>query len=187
MPPENILLISTPGDFMSRFGVEDLGLGLCVQASRRGGAGWAGWLEAGLLKVRIHGMPVDELRSLMNACIESMQIHGNTVSFIEQQTGATSLPKIQTGEIPWGTVIRQKLTKKLLKLLPEGAYLVSNSGDSGREPIFAERLGGAETREAVWRRAQLTGASNRLRRLVWTEVDFNGPDLPSPHPQEPRR
>ena len=73
---------------MSRFGVEDLGLGLCVQASRRGGAGWAGWLEAGILKVRIHGMPVDELRSLMNACIESMQIHGNTVSFIEQQTGA---------------------------------------------------------------------------------------------------
>lgn len=126
---------------MSRFGAEDLGVGLCVQASRRGGAGWAGWLESGILKVRIHGMPLDELRSLMNAYIKTMQTHGNTVSLIGQQTGSTPLPNIQAGEIPWGTVIRQKLTKKLLKLLPGGAYLVSNLGDSGREPIFSERLG----------------------------------------------
>jgi len=187
MPPEKILLIASPGDFMSRFGVESLGQALCEEASRRGGGGWAGWLESGILKVRIHGMATDEIRPLMNAYIESMQRHGGTVSWIEQQTRATPLPNIQAGEIPWGTVIRQKLTKRLLKLLPEGAYLVSNLHGSGGEEIFAERLGAAETREAVWCRAQLTGASNRLCRLIWTEVDFNGPDLPSPNPPEPKR
>jgi hypothetical protein len=131
-------------------------------------------------------MMPDEIRPLMNAYIESMQRHGGTVSWIEQQTRATPLPNIQAGEIPWGTVIRQKLTKRLLKLLPEGVYLVSNSYRNGGEEIFADRLGGAETREAVWCRAQLTGASNRLCRLIWTTVDFNGPDLPPLHPPEPR-
>ena len=187
IPHENILLISPPGDFISRFGAESLGLALCEEASRRGGGGWAGWLVSGVLKVRIHGMPLDDIRPLMNGFIESMQRNGATASLIEQQTGATPLPNVHAGKIPWGTVIRQKLTKRLLNLFPEGAYLVSNSYCSGGEEIFAERLGGAETREAVWRRAQVTGASNRLCRLLWTEVDFNGPDLPSPNPPEPKR
>lgn len=160
---------------MSRFSAESLGLALCEEASRRERGGWAGLLESGILKVRIHGMPLDDIRPLMTAFIESIQRNGATVSLIEQQTGATPLPTIHAGEIPWGTVIRQKLTTRLLDLLPEGAYLVLNSYGSGGEGIFAERLGGADTREEVWRRAQLTGASNRLCRLVWTEVDSGVP------------
>ena len=186
MPTENILLISGPQDFMGRFEAESLGLSLCNEASRRGGDGWAGWLEPGVLKVRIHGMSLDEIRSLMNAYFESAQKHGRSISIIEQQADATPLPNVIAGEIPWGTVIRQKLTKKLLKILPEGAYLVSNSYSEGEE-IFSERLGAPETRETTWRRALISGANNRLCRLVWKEVDFNGPDLPPQDVQGPAR
>ena len=82
-------------------------------------------------------------------------------------------------------MLRQKLTKKLLGLLPEGVYVTSNLF-SGGEEIFSERLGPLETRETTWRRATLAGANNRLCRLLWIEDDFNGPRLTNHTPPAQR-
>ena len=96
-----------------------------------------------------------------------------------------ALPDIAVGEIPWGTLLGRKLTKNLLRLLPEGVYVTSNLF-SGGEEIFSERLGSLEICETAWRRATLAGANDRLRRLLWTEDDFNGLSLAS-HVQKAHR
>ena len=106
-------------------------------------------------------------------------------SVVEQQVDETPLPDVAAGEIPRGTVLRQKLTKKLLRLLPGGAYITSNLF-SGGEEIFSERLGPPETCATAWRRAMLAGANNRLCRLLWTEDDFNGLNLASHISQDHR-
>lgn len=188
MPAETILLFSTKQDFSSRFYAESIFLSLFETAKPLGGVCWAGWLESGVLKVRIQGISFDEIRVTMNVFLEGSQRDGHSISVIERQAESTPLPNVQAGEIPWGTVIRQKLTKKLLKLLPEGAYLLSNlySINTGEE-VFSEHLGNAETRESTWRRAVLAGANNRTCRLVWTETDFNGPGLSPVNVRGPRR
>ena len=185
MSTETVLLISAPQDFATRFEVESLGLTLCDQASRQGGAGWAGWLESGVLKVRIHRVPLDEIRTLLNANFASALEKAQKFSVVEQQLEEAPLPNVAAGEIPWGTVLRQKLTKKLLRLLPEGVYVTSNLF-SGSEEIFSERPGSLETRETTWRRATLAGANNRLCRLLWTEDEFNGLSLASYVPEVER-
>jgi hypothetical protein len=57
---------------------------------------------------------------------------------------------------------------------------------SGGDDSFSERLGPPETREATWRHAVNVRANNMRCRLVWTDVDFNGPDLLRHGPQAAR-
>ena len=178
MDTETILLISAPQDFANRFEVESLGLTLCDLASRQSGAGWAGWLESGVLKVRIHGISLDEVREWTSAYFAAAEKKAKSISVVEQQATKIPLPDVAVGEIPWGTVLRQKFTKKLLHLLPEGACVTSSVFGAG-EKIFSEHLGPLETRERTWRRATLAGANNRLCRLLWTKDDFGGRDSAS--------
>lgn len=117
----------------------------------------------------------------MNAYFAVAERTTKAVAVVEQQVEEAPFPNIAAGEIPWGTVLRQKLTKKLLGLLPEGAYVVSTVYN-GAEKALSEKLGPPESRETVWRRATLVGANNRLCRLVWTEDDFNGLSLASDVP-----
>ncbi len=182
MSTETVLLIIAPNDFTSRLDVESLGLELCDAVNRRGGAGWAGWLESGALKVRIQRVPPDEVHLLMDAYFTTAEKAAKSVSLVEQQVEETPLPDIAAGNIPWGTVVRQKLTKKFLGSLPEGAY-VASTVYNGTEEALSEKLGPPESRETVWRRAVLAGANNRLCRLVWTDVDFNRLNLASDVPQ----
>ena len=182
MNTETVLLISGPQDAWSRFGTESLGLTLCNEAGKGGGAGWAGWLQLGVLKVPIQRVPLEEIRKWMKAYFTAAEKTARSVSVVQQLAEKTPLPNVAAGEIPWGTVLRQKLTRKLLKLLPEGAYVTSNLYGGGEE-IFSERLGPLETRETTWRRATLADANNRLCRLLWTEDDFNGLSLSNHAPR----
>jgi hypothetical protein len=100
MSAETVFLISAPQDYMNRFEVESLGLTLCDQASKRGGAGWAGWLESGVLKVRLHRLPLEETRMLMNAYFASAEKRAKSISVVEQQAEETPLPNVIAGEIP---------------------------------------------------------------------------------------
>ena len=68
-------------------------------------------------------------------------------------------------------LIRQKLTKKLLLSLPNGAFVVSNCF-AGPQSVFAEQLGPAETRLETWRRAVKARAAGRMCQVVWTESEF---------------
>ena len=133
------------------------------------------------MKVRIQRVPSEEVHLLMNAYFTTAERTAKSVSVVEQQVEEMPLPDIAAGDIPWGTVVRQKFTKKLLGLLPEGAYVVSTVYN-GSEEALSEKLGPPETREAFWRRAVLAGVNNRLCRLVWTDIDFNGLSLASDVP-----
>ena len=172
MGTETVLLISAPQDFVNRFNPESLGIELCEAARQRGGAGWARWLESGVLKLRIRGVFLDEIRTLLHTNFTSVSENSRMLSVVAQQTNETPWPDVAAGEIPWETVHRQKLTEKFLRLLPEGVYVTSDLFNGGEE-IFSERLGPLETRETTWCRAALAGANNRLCRLFWTEDDFN--------------
>ena len=172
---EKVLLISCPQDWKARFDIESIGTGLCDQVERQGGKGWAGWTDAGL-KIRLHGMPAGLLNELMTTYFDAAKKLGEAVSVAEQEVNATPLPDLDAGEIPWGTVIRRKLTKKLLKSLPDGVWLASNL-IHGSEEVLLDRIGPTATREVVWKRAVLVGANNRLCRVVWYEVDFDSPNL----------
>ena len=176
MAMETVLLISGNQDFASRLTTETVGLSLCLEARHRGGDGWAGWLRTGDLTVRIHGFPLATFHTYMDACFASIGQTASSVRVVEKQVEKTPLPNVKAGDIPWGTLIREKLTKKLLKLLPEGAYVVSNLY-AGHEEIFAVRLLGKGTRDDLWGRAVRVGANKGLCRLVWTDVDFNGPPM----------
>jgi hypothetical protein len=127
------------------------------------------------LKVRIHGLPLDEIRMLLNANFASAVENAKSFSVIEQQVDPTPLPNVMAGEIPWGTVMRQKLTKKLLNSCLRALTLFSTA--TLGEEIFWEHLGAPETRDTTWKRAVIAGANNQLCRLLWTEEDFNGPDF----------
>jgi len=52
MSNENFFLVSGKPDWNSPAGIESIGISLCAEAKRHGGAGWAGWTDAGL-KIRI--------------------------------------------------------------------------------------------------------------------------------------
>jgi len=169
MSTESVLLISGKPDWGSRFSVECLGLTMCECAAKRGGKAWAGWLRSDALKIRIQGLPPDEIHTMMVPYYAAVERTGGSLSVVEQQVAPAPLPDVAAGEIPWGTVIREKLTRRLLQHLPEGAYIHSN--DHARK--LSERLGPLETRETVWKRAKIVGAANRICRVVWTEKDLN--------------
>ncbi|MHA3774471.1 hypothetical protein ACXR0O_23350 [Verrucomicrobiota bacterium sgz303538] len=171
---ETVLLISGASDAWARFQIESVGNSLTELVAREGGAAWAGWTENGL-KVRIQRFSTETLRELLDAYLATVQKRQGASCVVEQQVPASPLPDNAAGEIPEGTVFRQKLTKKFLDALPEGACVVSNLC-GGDEEIFAERVGPPESRETIWKRAVLAGANNRLCRVVWTQGDFDGMD-----------
>jgi len=55
-----------------------------------------------------------------------------------------------------------KLTKKFLMGLPEGAWLISNVGDSPYEPVFAETVLPLEEREGQWKRIVAASVSQQM-------------------------
>lgn len=137
MSTESVLLISGKPDWGSRFSMECLGLGMCECTTRRGGKAWAGWLPSGALKIRIQGLAPDEIRKMMTAYFSAIERRHGSLSVVEQQVAPAPLPNVVAGDIPWGTVICEKLTRRLLQILPEGAYIHSN--DLARK--LPERLG----------------------------------------------
>ena len=84
-------------------------------------------------------------------------------------------PQGQIGELPSGTHLRTKLTKRLLMILPTGSRIVANCS-----PGLNEILGPRDTRDAPWRRALEREADGRMFMLfpagsveayVWAEVN----------------
>jgi hypothetical protein len=113
-PSETVLLISGKVSWLSRFNIESAGLSLCDLARKGNGDGWAGWLPSGAMQVRLHGMSLEDIHILMDAFFVSAVKAAESVSVAERQAAAAPLPDINGGDIPWGTVIRQPLTKTLL-------------------------------------------------------------------------
>ncbi|MGD0905833.1 MAG: hypothetical protein ABR924_23315 [Terracidiphilus sp.] len=94
----------------------------------------------------------------------------SSASWITASAGAGKLSMVQwdVGQFPGGTlpadfcqpgaIIRDRLTRKFLFSLPEGAFVVSDLYPDGRS-AFAEKMGDFRTRGHSWKRAVATGAS----------------------------
>ena len=76
---------------------------------------------------------------------------------------------IEDGAIPWGTVWRRKLTKRLVEALPEGASIVSLT------TMFEEKVGPGKTRKATWDRASMAGAAHHECAIAWNkrQLDYH--------------
>lgn len=72
-----------------------------------------------------------------------------------------------------------KLSKKFLKDLDQGLYLVSNVHHTPLQSVFAETVALMNMREAQWRRIVELGANNRLCYVFKAREDcqkyFSGP------------
>ena len=81
----------------------------------------------------------------------------NPVHIVQRQVPATPLPGEKGEELPLGTALRERLTKRLLMILPTGSRIISNCFGTG----FNEVLGPRETREETWKRAVKMRAAGR--------------------------
>jgi hypothetical protein len=87
--------------------------------------------------------------------------YGAGIAIRQRQVEITPLPGENGEELPSDTSLRERLTKRLLMVLPTGSRAVSNCCNG-----FNEVLGPRETREATWRRAIDCGANGRLFWLI---------------------
>jgi len=148
--------------------IENIGGALCVFVLSAQGRVWAGW-EDECLKVRIQKLSASLLRVGIQTIIEAKIEVGGTLSIIEKQVPIAPLPDLHAS-IPWGTIMRPpRLTKKLMFLLPRGAYLLSHRGFNGIS-VFAEKLG--KNREGAWQRAIKAKAVGRRCCITWSATQF---------------
>lgn len=69
-------------------------------------------------------------------------------------------------------LMREKLTKKFLMGLPEGLYLVSNTGWSPEEPEFIEKVSPLSKRDEQWKRIIEAHVDQRLCNVFRTKKDY---------------
>lgn len=68
--------------------------------------------------------------------------------------------------------IAVNLTKKVLMAAPEGAYLVSNCGESPLDPLIAETVLPRPEREEQWARIVRLKGNHRLCRIFLCKEDY---------------
>ena len=148
---------------------ESLAGDLCRIAEREGGLAWAGW-EYPTLKVRIQGMSRARVRAAKKAVTDFAQFARMTVLLTDTEELAGPLPD-GSWSIPWGSVTRTKLTKRLLLTLPSGVYIIGISVRN--ETTFWARLDWGEDRATAWQRAVVAKAAYRLCRVAWSVEQFD--------------
>lgn len=139
---------------------------LCNFAQREGGRACARW-SCPTLKVRIQGVSRARVRVVLKALTDCCLRSAMTIVFIETQEAAAPIGDSIGAQVPWGTFVRQRLTKRLLYALPEGAYVIEC-----KTRLLAERLGVAEERESVWRRAVASRAAYHVCSVAWSLDQF---------------
>jgi hypothetical protein len=69
-------------------------------------------------------------------------------------------------------IIREKLTKNFLMGLPEGLYLVSNTGWSPDQPEFIEEVAPRSGRNEQWKRIVEAHVDQKLCMVFRTRKDY---------------
>lgn len=163
------ILICLPRVTETYFEVEGYAIALCVFVRDAGGQASACW-EGNGIKTRIQGLSRKLVRLGTKVLINSTIAVGGTLSVIEQETDIAPMPDLEAA-LPWGTVLLRspRLTKRLIFLLPSGAYIVSRCATNGRAK-FAEQMG--DYRDDAWRRAVEAMAAGRSCHLAWSVPQF---------------
>jgi hypothetical protein len=157
----------------TRRGLEGVGVSICKLAQKRGWYASARWIERGIA-IRVHNHDEHVLAEYVQAFVRCAQKEGSTVTIVKKSVPSQPDPVHQTdsGQIQWGALIHEKLSRKLLNSLPEGAFVVSNCF-AGSKSIFAERVPGMRYKPGLWQKAKDVGAAGRTCSVLWSEQDFD--------------
>ncbi len=165
MKMETVILMQTrnwnTAEHLARF--------LCSSARHRGGSAWAGWARP-TLRIRLQGISRAGILTAQRE-IEAFALQRNiSLSIVEKHTKATPIPNLACGIIPWGSLVKQRLTKALLLALPEEACVrvrARGNRNGGGFAGFTGRLDSVEAAGDVWLRAVAAKAANRVCRVTW--------------------
>lgn len=69
--------------------------------------------------------------------------------------------------------ISVNLTKKILLAAPEGAFIVSNCGESPTKPLLAEAVSNSAERDVQWKRILKAEANHRLCRVFVDQEEYH--------------
>lgn len=121
--------------------------------------------------IRVHDGDVAIVGSYVDELTRHTKLRRSDLTVVVKSQPATPLPELTpTAPIPWGTLLNEKLTKRLLERLPVGAFVMSTVFGMDGRTVFAERIG--EDRLSLWKRAVTVGASGRACRVFWFQDDF---------------
>ena len=142
-------------------------------ARRHDGSAMA-WHRRGTAVVAIQGIADVELDQMATACVHRLKADG--AELVIQIRGNVPVPegkKLGTS-LAFGSIIHERLTKRLLMMLPEGAYVLSTISKSTNafESVFTGPVGPRSDREAVWQRAVEVGADSKICHVVWSEAEL---------------
>lgn len=164
------IIVWTPRVTPTYYECEARSLVLSEFVSALGGRVWAGWVGCGV-RVRIQGLSLRKVRVGLRIMQEATISARGSLVVVEQHADCSPLPAPGGAEVAWGTVLRSpRLTLRLLRALPSGAYLVSHRQFNNRS-VLAVRLN--KNREAVWRRAVAARAAGRVCYVAWTKAQHD--------------
>ena|ERR1051326_8099240 len=148
------------------------GIGYAIQGeAKKAGASCLAWWKDGVLTIAIQDMSPSMVARLATDFTRFVTGDGKAIEIIQRDEIPVPGGRLAESNLNPHALIRQKLTRKLLFDLPEGAFVVSNCF-KGSHSSFAEQLGSAETRSQAWLRAVEARAAGRLCQVVWTESEF---------------
>jgi hypothetical protein len=123
------------------------------------------------LRIRLQGVSravILKAQRQIEAYVRQLNL---SLFMVEKHMKATPMPNLACGIIPWGSLVsKQRLTKRLLMTLPQGAGVSVRARHDRRGGDFAgffTKLNAVETVDDIWRRAIAAKAANRVCRVTW--------------------
>jgi hypothetical protein len=170
MKTERVLFIRCGPSADDRRRIEDFSVAICRHAEKLAWKAQARWTKKGIL-VRLRNADAALLHELVTSFTHAAERDGLSLQIAEISRVASKQWRSDNGEIPWGTIIHENLTLRLIRRLPEGALIVSNLL-AGGHPILAVRISkNTIALSHIWDRARRSGAAGRMCRVAWSETD----------------
>ena len=171
-PTKTDLFICSPEPNI-RQNIEGASVSICKEAEKRGWYASGRWSKTGI-RIRLQNHDKRALADMVQALVRCAEKDCWTLTIIEKSSPleAEQADQAGPGQIQWGALIHEKLTRKLLNRLPEGAFVVSNCF-AGSESIFAERVPPMRYRAPFWHKAKHARAVGRVCHILWSEEDFD--------------
>lgn len=146
---------------------ESIATTLSELAMRWGGKCVAKWCPA-VMEIRLQHVRSRQVALATRAVAAHLREPGTSVTILQRDEAVSPMPDLRDG-VPWGTVLRAKLTRHLIYGLPVGAYVTVVRRKTGQR-LFSEQLG--ESRSDSWARALDSHAAYRVCRIAWSWEQF---------------
>jgi hypothetical protein len=169
----NRVRISIPFSFTPFLEALDLGLAFKSQAENHDGTGHV-YRENSSIQVCLEGLTDEFLDELTNAYLESALQKGKKPLITSRAFDEEFPAEVVTGEC-----LYENLTKRLLRTLPVGAFVISNVYD-GSGSMHVANIATYTDRQRLWESFDEVGATHRKAWVVWHQTDADALSKRSP-------